>query len=168
MIALPPVLSGLRWLVATAALAGAALWVLGWRADLIEQGRAEVRVQWQAERAMQLEQALERERETLRTMERQERQAQEVDRVHQSQLRASRAAAADARSELDRLRDALARAGGGGAGDVPEATTDPGGAAGAAAAIGLFAACAERYADVAAVADRLADQLRGLQALIAP
>lgn len=90
----------------------------------------------------------------------------EADHAHAQRVAAIAATAAGARSERDRLRVALSQAvrgGGGGAGQGagPERGSDA-----APAIADALAACADRYADVAGVADQLAVQVTGLQSYV--
>ena len=90
----------------------------------------------------------------------------EADHAHAQRVAAIAAAASGARSERDRLRVALSQAVRGGGGGAGQGTgTERGSDAGPAIADAL-AACADRYADVAGVADRLAVQVTGLQAYV--
>lgn len=121
------------------------------------------RAVWQAEAQRIHAQATQREidlqtRATIAQME--------ADHAHAQQIAAVSAAAAGARSERDRLRNTLATLRRGGSQAGQSSSTEPGPDATAPLADAL-AACADRYADVAGIADELSTQVTGLQAYIA-
>lgn len=127
-------------------------------------GKATVRADWDRERAAYTSKALVQE-QAFRAKEQSLVAARKhlEDRYVEDKRKAA-AAAADAQSELDRLRDALASA------PTCQAGSDPTAAERAAGASRLerelFGACAKALTDLAAEADRLEARVVGLQAYV--
>lgn len=154
-----------RLILAAAILAalGLAWWAHQRHASaVIDRAVMADRAAWQAEAARIKAEATQRE---IDIQTRAVMAQMEADHAHAQRVAEVTAAAAGARSELDRLRNTIAalRRGGGGQSQGPEAEpiTDASGPLADA-----LTACAERYADVAGVADRLSVQVTGLQAYI--
>ena len=130
------------------ALATATAWHFSETHAARNEGRAEIKAQWDA---------LEAERDRVAAADALRRTEANIGVTNEYRKRINHAAAAAsaARSELEQLRDEISRR-------VETAT--PGQGIDDAAAIGkLLGACAAEYQLVAADADRLAEQVRGLQ-----
>jgi hypothetical protein len=130
-----------------------------------EAGRAEVRAEWSAERMQLAEAARQAEAKNRRERELERERIEKERQDHATKLARANAAAAGARSELDRLRVAiqtLTPRGGG----VPEAGPAAPRAGDPGAAAELLSECAGAHQELAAEADRLAIQLAALLALV--
>lgn len=124
-------------------------------------GAKSVQAQWDKERAETLERALKGAQEARRFEQRALSMREEIDREQAQRANERDRINRALNSELDRLRSALAAAG---SYRTPEDPATAGVLDGTAATTGqLLAACAGRHSEVARDADRLADQVRGLQ-----
>lgn len=124
-------------------------------------GKAVVRAQWDKERAELAAKALDAERAARRKEQALVAERKKLEDKYVEDKRKADAAAAGARTELDRLRDAIAGAPGCPAAADPAAA---GRAAGAARLeLELLGACATALTDLAAEADRLETRVVGLQ-----
>ena len=152
------------WLYAGAvALAGAAWWAHDWHAGrVIERAVQAERQAWQDKHRQALVEANQQAqrlttRAAIAAMEAQIESANLREQVARD--RAMSAARLDGlRDTIAQLRDRAARS--------PDAATPGSVAHGATSTADALAACADRYADVAGVADRLAVQVTGLQAYV--
>jgi hypothetical protein len=145
------------------AIAGAAWWVHEWHAGrVIDRAVLAERQAWQDQHRQALADAnLQAQRMTTQAaMAALEAQIEAASlREQVARDRAVSAARLDGlQRTISAFRDRAARA--------PDATTPGSLAHGAAAAADALAACADRYADVAGVADRLAVQVTGLQSYV--
>ena len=152
---------GLR--LAAVALAFLMVWRFGEVRE--EAGRAEVRAEWALEAAELARAANQAERKRQADAQLERERIEKERQTYVQDLARADAAAAGARSELDRLRVAiktLAPRGGG----VPEAPATAPRAADPGAAAELLAECAGAHQELAAETDRLAIQLAALLALV--
>lgn len=131
-----------------------------------EAGRAEVKAAWLAERATQA-QALAAAQQLARDIEADiNRRIKEATNAYIAESEASRRAAGRARTELDRLRDAIAAAP---TCALPSDTGAPARPELAASSAGqLLGECAAAHQELAAEADALADRLRAVIAAWPP
>lgn len=153
----------IRLALIAAVLAALAAGAAAVRSHLIGVGEQRVQARWDAQNAVDQAETLrlERERsaEQLIKFRNAERISHEQARLQAARLQ--RIAAGDA--VADRLRSTIDRLN---RRDVSAAAGDPGAVAlaeGAATARQLFGSCTERYRGLAEKADRLGDQVSGLQ-----
>lgn len=128
-------------------------------------GRAHVRAAWDKDIAVRAEASLKAEQEARAKEQALIKSRQQAEVKYAEEKRKAAAAAAGAKSELDRLRDELAQ-------PAPARSTpsDPAAAERAAGAARLerelLGACATALTDLASEADRLEARIVGLQAYV--
>lgn len=150
------------WRITTALIVAALLAGTHWKAYVA--GQKTVQAEWSLDIQKRTEQAL-AAKQAARNHEQQLVAAkQKAEEAYVEQKRKAARAAAGAKSELDRLRDAIAERGAG------ETCTDPSAQpranAGARLELELLGHCAAALLELAATADRLEAQVVGLQGYI--
>lgn len=139
--------------VALASVLAASHW---WMYSL---GKDKIRAQWEKDIAQRTTKALEAERAAREREQHLVAERQKVEETYAKQKDQAAASAANARAELNRLRNKL-RAAGSAAGKNP---ATPGRANAAAATPELFGQCASALVDLGAEADRIKGIAGGLQ-----
>jgi predicted nucleic acid-binding Zn-ribbon protein len=135
--------------------------VQSYRLAAVKADFAEARAEWSAQVAESSEQAR-MASESYRALEtKMNTRQQEIANEHANQIRARDSDLAAARQRLDSLRHAIAAAESRQPADPTQASAQPDAPATGTGA--LLGACAERYAELGNEADRLSDQVRGLQ-----
>jgi Protein of unknown function (DUF2514) len=119
-----------------------------WRGD--KAGQAKVQGLWAAEKATQLAQARERDAENRQIEQRRQSMVMEANNAARKRETVLRGAASAARTELDGLRDDLARAPGR---DLPGSTCEAHGKR-ISTLETVLSQCAGRYSGMAEIADR--------------
>lgn len=127
-------------------------------------GKATVRAQWDKDIAVRAEAALKAEQEARAKEQALAKARQQTEVKYVEEKRKAAVAASAAKSELDRLRDAIAAAPGCPAPADPSAATRAAGAA--RLELELLGNCATALTDLAAEADRLETRIVGLQTYV--
>jgi hypothetical protein len=122
-------------------------------------GKNAIQVKWDADVSKRIQDALAAEQAARAKEKALAAERHELEKRYADEKRKAAAAAAGAKSELDRLRREIAAAGGPGAADSATA----GGAHGAAAFPELLGACAGALFDLGQEADRIKGIASGLQ-----
>lgn len=104
MIRLSLVPAWLRIVLASSLVAGAALGLKAWRESIREEGRAQVRAEWTAERERQKDAALKQAEANAKETERRLAAQKDAQDAYDKEMARLRADAAAARGAADRLR----------------------------------------------------------------